>query len=467
MPRVQNKRGTASALAAVNPTPLAGELVWDSTENAIKIGDGATAWASLAYVTATPRTHTHSADAITSGTVAYARLPVGSTTSTVCAGDDARLSDARTPTSHTHGNISNAGAIGTTSNLPVITGTSGVLQAGSFGTTANTFCQGNDSRLSDTRTPTDGTVTTAKIVDANVTYAKIQNVSTTDRLLGRSSAGAGVVQEITCTSFGRSLIDDADAAAGRTTLGLGSLATVSPTGTANSTTFLRGDGAWQPVSASGLAENNPVFTGVIRGGDGNAQAPSYSFSSDTNTGIYRNVTIASTEIVLSSNGTSRVRIGDYSQQGVISQSKIGGSDNFAAFLADMSVNVVGGVGYAFQAIGTESSVFNILVSGSTGSWAMGMQTSHALALQTNGTNRLQIGTNGYIGTASRLYVGSTAVANASAMLDINSDTMRLRTARTPASASATGNAGDICWDANYLYIAVATNTWRRIAHSTW
>lgn len=55
--------------------------------------------------------------------------------------------------SHTHGNITNAGYIGSTANLPIITGTGGILQAGSFGTTANTFCQGNDSRLSDARTP--------------------------------------------------------------------------------------------------------------------------------------------------------------------------------------------------------------------------------------------------------------------------------------------------------------------------
>lgn len=46
------------------------------------------------------------------------------------------------------------------------------------------------------------------------------NLSATDRLLGRSSSGAGVVEEITCTSAGRALIDDADAAAQRTTLGL-------------------------------------------------------------------------------------------------------------------------------------------------------------------------------------------------------------------------------------------------------
>lgn len=57
------------------------------------------------------------------------------------------------PASHTHGNLTNAGAIGSTADLPIKTGASGVLQAGAFGTTAGTFCQGNDSRLSDSRTP--------------------------------------------------------------------------------------------------------------------------------------------------------------------------------------------------------------------------------------------------------------------------------------------------------------------------
>jgi hypothetical protein len=45
--------------------------------------------------------------------------------------------------SHMHGNISNAGAIGSTSGLPIITTTSGVLTTGSFGTVAGTFAQGN------------------------------------------------------------------------------------------------------------------------------------------------------------------------------------------------------------------------------------------------------------------------------------------------------------------------------------
>ena len=65
-----------------------------------------------------------------------------------------------------------------------------------------------------------GTLGTAEIADSSVTYAKIQDVSATDKLLGRSSSGAGVVEEISCTSAGRALLDDADASAQRTTLGL-------------------------------------------------------------------------------------------------------------------------------------------------------------------------------------------------------------------------------------------------------
>lgn len=54
-----------------------------------------------------------------------------------------------------------------------------------------------------------------------------------------------------------------------------------------------------------------------------------------------------------------------------------------------------------------------------------------------------------------------------APLDVNGNTVRIRTARTPASASATGNEGDICWDSNYIYVCTSTNTWKRAALSTW
>lgn len=65
----------------------------------------------------------------------------------------------------------------------------------------------------------------ANVPDEAITYAKMQHVSASDRLLGRVSSGAGDVEEVTCTDFAQSLLDDADAAAGRTTLGLGTIST--------------------------------------------------------------------------------------------------------------------------------------------------------------------------------------------------------------------------------------------------
>lgn len=195
--------------------------------------------------------HTHAASDVTSGTFDAARLPLattsvrgamivgaglgvssgtvsvsyGTTSTTACVGNDSRLSDARTPTSHAHGNITNAGAVGSTANLPLITTTSGVITVGSFGSTANTFCAGNDSRLTDSRTPTGaaggdltgtypnptiaaGAVVTADLADNAVTTAKLANASVT-------------------------------------------VAKISATGTASGTTYLAGDGSWKTVSGGG------------------------------------------------------------------------------------------------------------------------------------------------------------------------------------------------------------------------
>ena len=53
-----------------------------------------------------------------------------------------------------------------------------------------------------------------------ITYAKMQNVSATDKLLGRSTAGSGDVEEIACTAFARSILDDADEATFKATVNL-------------------------------------------------------------------------------------------------------------------------------------------------------------------------------------------------------------------------------------------------------
>lgn len=49
MTQIQHKRGTAAALTAANATYAAGEIVVETDTLKFKIGDGATAWATLAY----------------------------------------------------------------------------------------------------------------------------------------------------------------------------------------------------------------------------------------------------------------------------------------------------------------------------------------------------------------------------------------------------------------------------------
>jgi len=81
-----------------------------------------------------------------------------------------------------------------------------------------------------------------------------------------------------------------------------------------------------------------------------------------------------------------------------------------------------------------------------------------LAASTAGIERLRVDANGYVGLGTSTPTG---------VLDVNANTMRVRTARTPATSGAAGNTGEFCWDATYLYVCTNTNTWRRTLHATW
>jgi len=50
---------------------------------------------------------------------------------------------------------------------------------------------------------------------------------------------------------------------------------------------------------------------------------------------------------------------------------------------------------------------------------------------------------------------------------ISGDSIIIETSKTPSSASDTGTKGQIAYDDNYIYVCTATNTWKRVAISTW
>ncbi|MBI2414734.1 hypothetical protein HYV31_02755 [candidate division WWE3 bacterium] len=51
--------------------------------------------------------------------------------------------------------------------------------------------------------------------------------------------------------------------------------------------------------------------------------------------------------------------------------------------------------------------------------------------------------------------------NPTELLDIDGDTVRLRDSKTPANSSESCSQGEIVWDSGYVYVCVATDTWKR------
>lgn len=111
---------------------------------------------------------------------------VNATQSAINTALDTQLAD------HGHGGINKAGQIGSEANKPLITSTNGLISVGSFGTDPYTFCQGNDPRLSDARTPTSHTHRKNDISDFTHTHGSLSYT-------GALTATANTISKIAVT----------------------------------------------------------------------------------------------------------------------------------------------------------------------------------------------------------------------------------------------------------------------------
>lgn len=92
---------------------------------------------------------------------------------------------------------------------------------------------------------------------------------------------------------------------------------------------------------------------------------------------------------------------------------------------------------------------------------LGSYTSGTLKAYLNASSTATNGLGFMLAGSEKMLLTSTALTLASGL------SFAMAAPSVPASASASGVAGTISWDTNYIYVCVATNTWKRVAIATW
>lgn len=278
MTRIQIRRGTAAQWTAANPTLFEGELAYEVDTFKVKIGNGITAWNSLSYV---------SLDwATLSGKPDY--LAAGSTAADACAAIGAEQTSAKgqangyasldgggkVPASQLPASLmAYLGVWNASTNSPSLADGAGdpgdVYRVGTAGSQdlgggSITFDVGDYVIYNGTRWEKSDTTDAVSSVNG---LTGIVSITKSDLGLGNVDNTSDATKNSATATLTNKTIDGAD----NTLIGI-ELNSLATTGTANNTTYLRGDGAWATVAA---AQDWSTLTGkpaVVAAGDTKADA---------------------------------------------------------------------------------------------------------------------------------------------------------------------------------------------------
>jgi hypothetical protein len=295
---------------------------------------------------------------------------------------------------------------------------------------------------------------------------------------------------------GASTLDSTLSVAGVATFAAGSAGSPSLTFTGDANSGVYSPGADQVSVATGGSERLRIdAAGQIEAVTlGSAAAPTYSWIGDPNSGVF---SPAADTWAVSTGGSERIRVDSSGRLGLGTTSPVGLLDVRGEIKAG-SFDSINGTTLLSDSYATGGASFGSLcIERGTGVFALTTNIKHAENaagyISTNtvdfGKSALKLGSTGlFYATASASVVpignsvsltdkfvitnaGNVLIGTSSdsggALLQVNGDRVRIATAKTPASATDTGVAGEICWDANYVYVCTATNTWKRTAIATW
>jgi len=63
--------------------------------------------------------------------------------------------------------------------------------------------------------------------------------------------------------------------------------------------------------------------------------------------------------------------------------------------------------------------------------------------------------------------GTVNIISGDNVINCSANILKLSSSKTPSASNDTGVTGSICWDANYIYVCTATDTWKRASIATW
>lgn len=305
-----NTFGHITAITGVDASTMRGALgLKNSSTLDVGTGSGTVAAGDDSRLSNARTPVAHSADLVTSGTLGVDRIPTitlakvsdagtaaaldsGTGTSNVILGNDARLADARTPVDHS-ADLVTSGTLAV-ARIPTITlakvSDAGTAAGKDTGTGSDNVILGNDSRLTDARTPTS-------TLDHDAS-----KITTGQLAVARGGTGSATAPMV-------GLVTAADAGAARTVLGVtntGSYTGQIETAADKTYTLDPGSATARTIAGFYIKSASGTVTATLKNGSDTVKAASVSDSSGDQSSL-ANTTLSANgvlSLVLSSNSSA-------------------------------------------------------------------------------------------------------------------------------------------------------------------